>query len=403
MNRRLWVFIPVFLVLLIFSILVGGKVPYFLLYVSVFTLLIPFIATQYALRRITAEISVMRMECSIGDEASLQYSIKNNTILHIPFLKIYDETSRVISGKELLPISASLKSKETFTHRTNFTASKRGYYSLGRILVESSDVFGLFSFKRELNWPISIVIYPEIPNLSSFHIRAGRELGDLLTIDRLHQDKSRISSPREYRSGDSFKTIHWKLSASRDKMIVKEFEHRGDADVSILLENCKSDFYDDTDRRLEDLQVSIALGIVNYCLLNNVSVSLFTMEADSITSLSGAHSNDILSFLKLLAGFSPIGTKNISQEISTYSPDIRAGSNIIIVTPILNLSLGRRALDLVSEGFRLTIYVVTDRHNEFVKIDDTIGTKLLHDGIPVIAIDYSSSLEKLLEAAHGKS
>ena len=83
----------------------------------------------------------------------------------------------------------------------------------------------------------SLLVYPIPTELNSFKITSIEQIGDMIIDNKAFEDKSRISSLREFREGDSVKAIHWKLSAKLDELIIKEFDNSADTNVIVFVDN----------------------------------------------------------------------------------------------------------------------------------------------------------------------
>lgn len=401
MNNRFKLLLPVGIVLIIFALLVGGRVPYFLLYFYALFLILPFLSGYISLNRLSGSITVPGKELKMGDRITIEYSVKNRSPFSITSLIVINNTSKAITGSSTQPIEISLQGGETHIGREHITANRRGYYTTGDITLVSTDAFGLYSLKRRINSPTELLIYPDPKKLSSFRISASREAGDLIINNLNFRDRSRIDFLREFRDGDSLKTVHWRQSASKESIIVKEFEKRGDANAAIFIDNSKKVLSRDVDRRLEDLEVDIALGIIGHCLDNGVKVTLIHQEGKTLNRAEGSFTSDMKPFLKLLAKLSSNGTHSISDQLEAEVIHLSRGTNIVIISPEVDLSLGRTALDLGTQGLNPIVIGVSDRRNRIGYIDESVEIRLHRDNIPVILLDYSSDFERTLEESHG--
>lgn len=401
MNNRFKLLLPVGIVLIIFALLVGGRVPYFLLYFYALFLILPFLSGYISLNRLSGSITVPGKELKMGDRITIEYSVKNRSPFSITSLIVINNTSKAITGSSTQPIEISLQGGETHIGREHITANRRGYYTTGDITLVSTDAFGLYSLKRRINSPTELLIYPDPKKLSSFRISASREAGDLIINNLNFRDRSRIDFLREFRDGDSLKTVHWRQSASKESIIVKEFEKRGDANAAIFIDNSKKVLSRDVDRRLEDLEVDIALGIIGHCLDNGVKVTLIHQEGNTLNRTEGSFTSDMKPFLKLLAKLSSNGTHSISDQLEAEVIHLSRGTNIVIISPEVDLSLGRTALDLGTQGLNPIVIGVSDRRNRIGYIDESVEIRLHRDNIPVILLDYSSDFERTLEESHG--
>jgi len=401
MNNRFRLLLPAGIILIVFALLVGGRIPYFLLYFYALFLILPLLFGYISLSRISGTITVPSKEFKKGDRITLEYSVKNRSPLSMPSLIVINNTSKVITGKDTQPIEISLQGGAIHTAREHIAANRRGYYTTGDITLISTDAFGLYSLRRLIESSAELLIYPDPKKLSIFRISASREVGELIINNLSFRDFGRIDFIREFRDGDSMKAIHWKQSAAKDSMIVKEFEKRGDANAVIFIDNSREVLSKDVDRRLEDLEVDIALGIIGHCLEHRVKVSLIHQEGSVINKAEGSQISDMKPFLKLLAKLSANGARGIKDQLEAESSLLSRGSNIVIITPILDPGLGRLVLDLAVQGLNPIVIGVSDYRNHIGLVDGSVESRLKQENIPVILLDYSSDFEKTLEEAHG--
>jgi len=119
------------------------------------------------------------------------------------------------------------------------TASpRRGKYRFRDLDLGTRAPFGLV--ERRVTIPLSaeIVIYPRIGQLTRRWFQLQRQASE----NRMGKRHDRSSQQeeyhglREYRSGDSPRWIHWRTSARRGVLMVKEFEQQNEQDLAILID-----------------------------------------------------------------------------------------------------------------------------------------------------------------------
>lgn len=137
-----------------------------------------------------------------------------------------------------------------------FIAEKRGHFQLDRIYLCGGDPAGLFRRTRCFRSSGEIVIYPHLDDLTGVKLRfndnsmpgaEGRPLGRA----GLGQEFYGI---RPYRPGDEIRFIHWKGTAARGRLMIREFEANTVDQVAILLDTRDSEIgCDPRDNNLEYL------------------------------------------------------------------------------------------------------------------------------------------------------
>ena len=121
--------------------------------------------------------------------------------------------------------------------------TQRGRFRLGPLTLRSGDPFGFFPMEREVSGEQHIVVLPMIEAIPDFALPSGRLPGGEALRRRTHQVTPNASGVREYMPGDSFSRIHWKSTARRQRLIVKEFELDPLAEIWIVLDACSADHY----------------------------------------------------------------------------------------------------------------------------------------------------------------
>ncbi|RDI72164.1 DUF58 domain-containing protein [Halopelagius longus] len=110
------------------------------------------------------------------------------------------------------------------------TYRKRGEHEIGPLSLVSRDVLGLA--KRELvaEGTDSVLVYPPVRQLTRSATQDLSSLNDPEPSNR----RDEFDHLREYARGDSLRDVHWKSSAKRNDLIVKEYVPESDAE-SVLL------------------------------------------------------------------------------------------------------------------------------------------------------------------------
>ena len=391
----------VFIILFTFVILVGGTMPYFLFYIFLLTFILPLIHSLVTLKRLEGSVKIPSESLFTGDTIDIEYKVENRSFLNIPYMEIQSDITRQLAGKNISKVLLTLDKKKSFTNKESVILKRRGYYQLGELNVTIRDVFRFYSFKKKIISNTSLLVYPETINLSTFEITAGLQAGELLIHNSAFQDKSRVSSLRDYREGDSIKSMHWKLSAKKDNPIVKDYESRVDTNAVIFMDNNNLLYKRDVDRRLEDKAADVALSIINYCLNNSIEVSLETQNEEKYIEIQGQQNSDLKPFLEALARFSGNGVLVIRSLLMLRIDTIKKGSTVIIITPNLDKSMGTNTIELKDKSLNPLLIIVTDISNKTGYIDLTIKKRLNQEGIPVYILDHKTSVKETLEVYHG--
>lgn len=384
-----------------FTFFLGGTMPYFVFYVFLLAFIFPLIHSFILLKMIHGRVEIPKGYLFTGETIEINYHIQNQSIFSIPYLEIKSNIYKTLTGEYSDEISFSLEKNKSISHKEDVVLKRRGYYDLGDVVITIGDVFGFYSLRKTLSSNISLLVYPEPIILSTFQVAASQKPGQFSVQNSVFKDKNRVTSLREYRDGDSIRSIHWKLSAKRDSLIIKEYDNPGDNNVIIFIDNHMDLFKNDINRRLEDKTADTALSIVNYCLKENIKVSLETQDHKEYKSIQGEREVDLKAFLDLLARFKGNGYYNLTSLITERSELFNQGSTIIIITPNLNKEMGALGIQLGSKNLYPIFITIGDKVNNTGYFDPEVEKLLGLEGIPVYILDYATSIKEVLEAHHG--
>jgi uncharacterized protein (DUF58 family) len=114
----------------------------------------------------------------------------------------------------------------------------RGKYQLRDLDLGTRAPFGLVEHRVTIGIPDQMIVYPRIGHLT----RRWYQIQRPATENRQGQRHDRSAQQveyhglRNYRAGDSPRWIHWRTSARRGELMVKEFEHQNEQDLAILID-----------------------------------------------------------------------------------------------------------------------------------------------------------------------
>ncbi|MBN2286281.1 MAG: DUF58 domain-containing protein [Tissierellales bacterium] len=379
------------------SLLVGGIMPWLLFYIIVLLIIVPMGHSYLGWKSLKGKIELPREALYIGESVLVKYWIRNEGFFHIPFIRIQSRVSERLTGERLPVEMIGLKSKDSYYKSEKIVLKRRGYYELGDIKITVSDVFGLFSYVKIIESMASLVVYPEVINLTTFDIAISAQMGELGIKDPMFLDKSRVSSLRAYQEGDTIKRIHWKLSAKKEDLIVKNFDNRGDSHVVVVIDNDKKLFTNDVDRHLEDKSVEIALSLIAYCLNHQIDVQLLTQSGDNIVIVNGLLKSDLKPFLEKMAFFKGDGKRQFRDFMSPHIETITKGTTVVIVSSNLDRTMGAVALRLKIKHLNPILMLVSDIGYHAPQIFPDVEKKLGMEGIRIYRIDCKSSTKEVLE------
>ena len=140
------------------------------------------------------------------------------------------------AGARARALVSALDAGRAATIQLNPTAARRGQFVLGPVEIASRGLVGLLTLRRRFALPGRITIWPRItpvPKTALAHLAPaldGRADG--------HRTREPVElyGVRDYRPGDNLAHIHWKSSARRGALVVREFERPVDPRVAVVID-----------------------------------------------------------------------------------------------------------------------------------------------------------------------
>ncbi|WP_417561823.1 DUF58 domain-containing protein [Microbacterium sp.] len=115
-------------------------------------------------------------------------------------------------------------------------ATRRGVHWLGPLTLTVRDPFGIARRSAEIGETTRVIVTPECIDLPPLTAFAGATGGMLqATTTRLGQGADNLVA-RPYEPGDSMRRIHWRATAHRDTLMVRQEEQESTPEATVVLD-----------------------------------------------------------------------------------------------------------------------------------------------------------------------
>ncbi|HHW56179.1 MAG TPA: DUF58 domain-containing protein [Clostridia bacterium] len=348
----------------IFALFTGGKILYLLFYELSFFVLLNYLYINHIKKSIDVYINSNKEEITIGERINYDINLINNSFLPVFSLKIIDHSlfqNIKFRSEEwhLMPF----KNKRV---KKNFVISKRGIYYIGPFEIEIKDPFGIFKAVKKYNNRLKFMVFPKIHNIT-IELQAKQQLGNIEAKNKAFEDYANILQLRKYTHGDSIKKVHWKVSAKKRELYVKEFQVSAMSEAYLLWDLDKNHFREDSQGILDENCAECMVSIAKYCLSNNIPVSLIDYNTGKI-QVKGKSIKDFRSFIDASLRNFPVYERSLEDFIKLYRY-IPYDVSFILITPHLDNKILGELSDIKNNSRELIVFYVNDP----IKIEDKIA------------------------------
>jgi uncharacterized protein (DUF58 family) len=112
----------------------------------------------------------------------------------------------------------------------------RGRYAFEESVAVIEDPLGLERVEQPLAAPAALLVYPRLVELERLFSESGTRMHDGRRLLLRRPSGFDLHSVREYEHGDSLRKVHWRSTARRAQLMVKELEDAPRDEVAVVLD-----------------------------------------------------------------------------------------------------------------------------------------------------------------------
>jgi uncharacterized protein (DUF58 family) len=206
----------------------------------------------------------------------------------------------------------------------------RGRYRIEKAVAVVEDPFGLERRERPLAEGAALVVYPRLVELERLFTETGALAREGRRVLMQRPSGFDLHSVRDYVEGDSLRKVHWRSTAHRGHLMVKELEDSPREDVAVVL-----DAWRGCSRPLFDVAVRAAGSILQaYVRRSRRAALVIGGAAIDVQRVRGE--GDWRRALELLAGAEADGGDTPGGLfVGEHNPAVLA-LDLVVVTPRLD-------------------------------------------------------------------
>ena len=272
----------------------------------------------------------------------------------------------------------------------------RGRYVVDEARATIDDPFGLARAEVDLDARGSLLVYPRLVILDRLFSESGAHAQDGRRLLLRRPSGFDLHSVREYEQGESLRKVHWKTTARRGQLMVKELEDAPRDEIAVILDADAAAVVADS----FDVQVRAAGSILrahaSHARRAVLAVNSVARPSVRVTSLDG----DWLAALGVLAEAQPDGTRPVVELLARESGPASRAVETVVVTARLSGPLATKLVQRALTGQGVSVVWVDSA--SFAARPTKVEPELLRlqaAGVAVAVVRRGDSLAAVLGAA----
>lgn len=409
-NRRnaIWL---LNIVLLLFGTFTGRAVFFNLTYLMLGLIIISLIWSWLAVRGVRIGRKTRTRRSQVGRSFVEQFSVKNGFFLPKLWLEIRDHSD--LPGYRASYVVPTLLPGASYEWRADTQCIVRGEFQLGPMTIISGDPFGLFLTPRRINATERIIIYPATVPITQFRLPIGLVSGGDPQRFITQNITTNAAGVRDYVHGDALNRVHWKSTARRNRLIVKEFELDPLVDIWLFVDLSRESLIEAPSVRrfgntgpvmpnggglpasTEEYAVVIAASLATHFIHIERALGFITYAPHREFLQAERGHRQLTRILETLAVARSQSNLSLHEMVSLESPNIARGATFVFITSSLETSWIGELNVLARRGIRpLCIYIQPDSFGG--ETSEEIRGRLHMLKIPTIYISKGDNLSAAL-------
>jgi uncharacterized protein (DUF58 family) len=311
-----------------------------------------------------------------GSPSRVELSIRNDGTRATPVLRLFDPVTGTRGADLLLsPLEPDVINRAAYRLPTD----RRGVIEIGPLEVVVTDPFGLASSSTIAAPMTELTVYPHVDDIAPVpHTTGDDPYAGADHPSALGRTGDDFYALRPYVVGDDLRRVHWRSTARRDELMVRQDELPWQGRVTVLLDVRRNAH---TPASFE-LAVSAAASVVTASWKRRDLVRLMTTDNTDFGYGAGtAHAEAIMEFLATVAA-TPSGT--LRGVLDALGQAGNGGAVVPIVAGIGDAELA--SLGRLRSRFAAVTVVHFERSSYDTAVGATTGGAIAVGGTGVIRV-----------------
>lgn len=288
----------------------------------------------FSMLRRTQAKRVLPHRAMAGEMVSVEFEVANRKwLLSSWLLDARDQISHVRDRFQASALFVRVPAGQSRRGHYFVRFSQRGEYSFGPLELTTHFPLGLVERGLLFNEFATLIVHPRVGRMTS------RWRSDLWNATELAEQRrmraglfdDEFQRIREYRVGDNPKAIHWRTTARRGELMVREFQQTRDRDLVLLVELWQPAQPTTADLDRVELAISFAATVLHENLRQSREARLRMIVVGS-QKFAWDHLSSLEQALDQLALASASATANVRPVLDETMQRISSSSRVVVIS-----------------------------------------------------------------------
>lgn len=347
----------------------------------------------------------------VGDNFEETFVVRNTSLFPKLWLEVRDHST--LPAHRAGYVVPLLRGRRQYQWSVKTPCTRRGQFTLGPLTLLSGDPFGFYQFPRHISATSSVIVYPITVPIYDFAPAIGALSGGQAVRKRTYDTTPNVAGIREYVAGDALNRIHWRSSARRGKLMVKEFDLDPLGDVWIFLDLsqeslvAQNSVWGGADYVLsprlclppstEEYTIVAGASLARYFLDQNRSVGFLSYTPYREYLAPDRGDRQLVDILESLALAKSETSISLQQMLALEGHNLSRGTTLIVVTASTQTAWLAEAYSQIQRG--MTVVAVMIDPESFGKHDinfDLVRHQVEAAGVLTYAVRHDDDLSSVL-------
>ncbi|MFS0866690.1 DUF58 domain-containing protein [Microbacterium sp. 179-B 1A2 NHS] len=219
------------------------------------------------------------------------------------------------------------------------SATRRGIRPVGPLTVTTTDPFGFARRTQHLGGAVPLTVTPALIELGSLEDLPGDAGGSMqAATDRLGQGADNLI-PRAYFPGDSMRRIHWRASAHRGELMVRQEEQESNPEAVVVLDRSLPRWSRDALRAPgEDPAFELAVSAVASAVARFVheGYTVAVVDTDGAELVETIDADDMTAVEAMMVAFATLTARRDGSlaDAATLFAGLTLGPVVVVTGPV---------------------------------------------------------------------